>query len=265
MRDDLYEWLQTATLLAKHANKTMRQWADSDRRVEYKTDLSPVTQADTAINQMVIDTISERFPHHGVLGEEQSANEHTTGPLWVCDPIDGTIPFTIGVGVAAFSIAVVEDGRPVVAVCSDPWVDVTWSAVRGEGTFRNNQRVHVNQTTKMVDAYIGLTGTPNMFPPEHATALFHTLAPNCRKVLFLGSCVAEGVRVADGGFAASVFMNNAVVDVAATTLLVEEAGGKVTDLWGNNQRYDQPTRGALSSNGHLHDTLLEQIAHTCHQ
>lgn len=257
MNKEQERWLATAMELSERAGEVMRRWQLGDKSVSFKHDMSLVTEADLEVNRIVIETVTKRFSH-AVLGEEESCGG-SDGPLWVCDPVDGTIPFTLGAGVSTFSIAVVVDGQPQVAVCSDPWLNRTWSAVIGGGTYCNKQSVHVSKIGMLNEAYIGASGTANMFESKLWGEAVGALMLNSRKVMMLGSTVAEAARVADGGLGGAVFVNDSVVDVAATALLVREAGGKVTDLWGNEQSYDRATRGCLFSNGLLHQQLLETL------
>ena len=232
----------------------MRHWAPATGTVEFKENRTPLTEADLAVNQMVIDTVAERFPGQRVLGEEASSNcEVTDGPVWVCDPIDGTMPFTLGVPVSFFSVAVVVDGQPQVALCHEPWLGRTWSAIRGRGAYMDGRRIHVSADADLADCYVAASG------PQPDQAVSSALMQATRWLFLLGSTVAEAVHVADGGMAGVVHTGRSAVDVAATSLIVSEAGGRVTDLWGNPQRYDETTRGAVFSNGLVHDALLAAV------
>lgn len=255
--DQLDLWMATCAEMAQAAGETMRRWAPATGRVEFKDNRTPLTEADVAVNQMVIDTVSSRFPTHRVLGEEASwEGGGGDGPVWVCDPIDGTMPFTLGVPVSFFSVAVVVDGAPVVALCHEPWLGRTWSAVVGRGTFLDGRRVHVSGAASLADCYVGATG-PRLL--ADTPGMVAALMGAARRVFMLGTTVGEVVCVADGGMGGVVFTEDTAVDVAATALLVTEAGGRVTDLWGNPQRYDETTRGAVFSNGLVHDQLLDLV------
>jgi fructose-1,6-bisphosphatase/inositol monophosphatase family enzyme len=167
------------------------------------------------------------------------------------------MPFTLGVPVSFFSVAVVVEGSPVVALCHEPWMGRTWSAVAGRGTFLDGRRVHVSNTADLADCYVGGAG-----PGDAASspALAAALMGSARWLFMLGSTVAEAVNVTDGGMGGVVFTGRNPVDVAATALLVTEAGGRVTDLRGRDQRYDAPTCGAVFSNGLVHDQLLDLVS-----
>jgi len=249
--------MATCVDMAERAGEIMRHWAPATGAVQFKENRTPLAEAGLAVNQMVIDTVAERFPGQRVLGEEASSNcEVIDGPVWVCDPIDGTMPFTLGVPVSFFSVAVVVDGQPQVALCHEPWLGRTWSATRGRGAYMDGRRIHVSTTTDLADCYVGATG-PRLL--ADTPGMVADLMGRARRVFMLGTTVGEVVCVADGGMGGVVFTEDTAVDVAATSLIVSEAGGVVTDLWGQPQSYDRPTRGAVFSNGLVHDALLAAV------
>jgi fructose-1,6-bisphosphatase/inositol monophosphatase family enzyme len=130
------DYLDFAKKLALQAGDIMLQYFDTDIAVETKEDASPLTIADTTINKMVIAAIHEKYPDHGIIGEEES--DHTVGTkyVWVCDPIDGTIPFTMGVPTSQFSLALVKDGVSILGVLYDPYTKRMYEAVKGARALR---------------------------------------------------------------------------------------------------------------------------------
>jgi myo-inositol-1(or 4)-monophosphatase len=258
------QWLDTCVEMAARAGEVMRRWSPATGEVTFKENDTPVTAADLEVNRMVLETVAARYPTHRVLGEELSSPDAAAvgdGPVWVCDPIDGTMPFTLGVPVSFFSVAVVVDGAPQVALCHEPWLGRTWTAVRGCGTRLDGRRVSVSATSELAHCYLGATG-PRLL--ADTAGMVADLVRASRRVFMLGGTVAEAVCVADGGMAGVVFTEDTAVDVAATSLLVTEAGGRVTDLWGQPQRYDRVTLGAVLSNGVVHDELLALVAPYLH-
>ena len=260
-KDELLLYLDFAKDLADKAGAIMLQYfkigvANQTKELEGNT---PVTVADTTINSMVIQAIRDKYPTHAVIGEEESNRQEGAALTWICDPIDGTIPYVMGVPTNVFSLAMVnKDGQPVVAVVLDPYMERKYWATKGCGAFMNGQSMHVNGIAKLAQAYVGMSGSRSktIKPLEFKSAL---IAAIYRPVI-LNCAIYEAMLVACGQMAASVYLGFGAHDVATSKLIVEEAGGTVTNVFGDEQRYDQPVKGAIISNGTLHDTLIELAA-----
>ena len=110
-----------------------------------KKDGSPVTKTDLAINKLVIDRVKKYFPSHGVLGEEQSNYVEKADYVWVCDPVDGTIPFSRGMPTCMFSLGLTFKGKPILGVGYDPFIDRLIFAELGKGAFLNGKKIHVSR------------------------------------------------------------------------------------------------------------------------
>ena len=243
---------QFAVSLAKEAGEIMKKYFGLDTKTEWKADNSPLTEADTLINTMVIEKVKERFPDHSILGEEGSFKVEGSTFTWVCDPIDGTLPFSVGMPICTFSLALVDDGEVILGVIYDPFCDRLFTAEKGQGAFLNDKPIKVSSKDTLVQAHI------NNDSKELAEATLE-LRDLKAKITRLYCVTYPGVLVACGKFEAVMFGGPTTWDIAAQKIIVEEAGGKVTDQDGNEQRYDQPINGALVSNGLLHETLLEMI------
>lgn len=220
---------------------------------------SPVTVADTTINERVIEAVQAAYPTHAVIGEEQSLKVAHAPYAWVCDPIDGTIPYAAGVPTNVFSLALVDtvDGQPKLAVVYDPYLDRLYHAVAGGGAFVNDTQVHVNHVSDLRDAMVGTSSKRSLH--VDSGAIKAELNKIAYGTFMLHSTIYESMLVATGQIVAQIFVGKNAHDTAAAKLIIEEAGGKVTDLFGENQRYDQEVRGALFSNGMTHDELLAII------
>ena len=161
--------------------------------------------------------------------------------------------------VAVFSLALVIDGVPNVGVVYDPFTDSLYTAIKGKGAFKNNEKISVNNY-KLDDirslCHCGLW-------PKASYDISKLLVEFSKKVRFndIGSITRTGWLVATGDYNASIFIgtDHKNCDIAAVKVIVEEAGGKVTDLFGNEQRYDKSIKGALISNGIVHDEIVEMI------
>ncbi len=245
-------YLTFALDLAHAAGDIMRQHFSSTLAVERKSDNSPVTIADTSINAMVIERIMAAYPDHGILGEEQSHNPGTSKYTWVCDPIDGTMPFIFHLPISMFSLALVEDGVPILGVLYNPFTEQLFTAEKGKGAFMNNTPIHVSSHATVAKAMIGNeSGRLSALDP-----VLYTMKARMSR-FYCTTCV--GALVANGQYDALLFGVDTTWDIAAIKVIVEEAGGKVTDKEGNEQRYDRPINGAIVSNGLIHEELLEMV------
>lgn len=253
----MQEYLSLARELAHDAGSTMKQYFKVGVESELKSDNTPVTEADKKINDMVISKISAKFPGHSIIGEEASSLKGSSNYSWVCDPIDGTIPFTYGVPTNMFSLALVKAGEPILGVLYDPYMDRLYEAVKGRGSTLNGKKLQVSKDSTLSGKRIGLSGPPTKMVDM---AGFHAATVNKHiRNIYLASTVYESSLVASGQISACVFPGVTAHDLAAVKIVVEEAGGLVTDLNGQQQRYDQTINGGIVSNGLVHQELLELL------
>jgi len=241
--------------LAKQAGGIMRANFMLGMDRELKGDGSPVTKTDLAINSLVVEEVKKYFPGHAVLGEEQSHKVMNAEYCWVCDPVDGTIPFSHGMPTCAFSLALTQNGNPILGVAYDPFMDRMVVAEKGKGTFLNGKKIQVSKTGGFNGAYISHCIWSKMkYPME---GLIDDMVFNGQAQSFaVGSIVYNAILLAAGEIDGITFGHTTAHDVAAIKIIVEEAGGKVTDLWGNEQRYDTDIKGAIISNGLIHEAML---------
>lgn len=235
--------------MAKKAGKIMLANFTMEMKKEWKKDGTPVTKTDVAINKMIISAVKKYFPTHDVLGEEESSLTNKGEYLWVCDPVDGTVPFSHGIPTFVFSLALVYRGAPILGVIYDPIMNRLYFAEKNKGAFLNNVRIRVNKL-KLGKGVIGWSN----FGMSEMRVKFPKMPIIC-----LWCVCYEGALVASGELNATYYSHNNAHDVAALKIIVEEAGGKVTDKFGKEQRYDRKINGALITNGKTHAELLKFI------
>jgi fructose-1,6-bisphosphatase/inositol monophosphatase family enzyme len=255
------EFLEVGIGLAREAGNIARLHFSTTLGRDWKADNTPVTAADLAINSLVIERLSTHFPTHGILGEEQSLLRDGAEFVWVCDPIDGTIPFAHGIPIAAFSLALTKNGEVLLGVVYDFHGDRLCTAVKGGGAFCNGEPISVSTQMQLRPSVTGVEGLwmTGLYDSLDLTRLPSLLDQNGSKLIKLSSTVYEGMLVALGQLGGVVTKTDKPWDLAALKLLIEEAGGRVTDLHGEDQRYDQSIKGAVMTNGPLHRTYLELI------
>ena len=248
------KYLQFAKDIAYEAGKIMLKYFKEDNSSSYKLDNTIVTLADTEINDYLIKRVKEEFKEHSVIGEESSFG--SSDYIWVCDPIDGTAMYARNIPVAVFSLALVEKGNPIVGVIYDPFTDNIYTAIKGQGTYKNNNKIKVNELSlndkKSVANF-------DMWPSSKYN-LYNSIKELGAKtyIVSIGSVARACTCVANGDFTVAIFpgTKNKNCDIAAAKIIVEEAGGMVTDLFGNSQNYHQDINGAIISNGKVHEEVI---------
>ena len=251
------EYLEFAKDIAYQAGKIMIKYFNQSNGASYKEDKTIVTIADTEINSYLIKRVKEKYPEHSIDGEEEQFGKSNF--VWVCDPVDGTAMYARHIPVAVFSLALVIDGVPNVGVVYDPFTDSLYTAIKGKGAYKNNEKILVNDYT--LDDIRTVCHCDMWSKAKYNICKVYE---NLRKKTYLndiGSITRAGSLVATGNYSLAIFTGteHKNCDIAAIKVIVEEAGGKVTDLFGNEQRYDQSINGALISNGKVHDEVLETI------
>jgi len=232
---------------------TLARFRASDLVVETKPDLTPVSEADLAVEAALRRRLGEARPGHAVLGEEEGDDPGAgTEWQWILDPIDGTKNYVRGVPVWATLIALKHHGRTVVGVVSAPALGRRWWAASGEGAFADGSPIRVSAVGTLGDAmlsYASLSGWEERGLGE----AFIGLARRCWRTRALGDFWSH-VLVAEGSVDLAVEPEVSLWDLAPLKLIVEEAGGRFTDLAGT------PTDdggSAVSSNGVLHDEIVK--------
>ncbi|HEY7106527.1 MAG TPA: inositol monophosphatase family protein [Acidimicrobiia bacterium] len=250
--------LALALELADSADRlTLARFRAADLVVDTKPDLTPVTEADRAVEESIRAQLARARPDDAVLGEEEGASGRgSSGRRWIVDPIDGTKGYARGIPVWATLIAVERDGRLDVGVVSAPALGTRWWAARGEGAFRDGALVHVSQVTQVEDAHL-CVDRPWQFEPAARRTAVLDLARRCWRTRGFGDFWPY-VLVADGSVDVAIEPAGlSVWDLAAPFVVVEAAGGRFTDLDGV-ARADGGS--AVATNGRLHDAVLAALS-----
>lgn len=251
------EYLDFAKTLADEAGQIMLKYFAKNIDKSWKEDNTPLTIADTAINQIVIEKVRAKYPQHGVLGEE-AFYEPGRDLTWVVDPIDGTIPYTLGIPVSTFSIALVELGVPIVALIYDPVLKNKYWAIKGGGAFLNDTKISVSTSDSL--AQNAITMPAREMQADQKIGYLYDKVPSLKTLPFnLWSFAYCGALVASGQMVGAIFGGESPWDGAAVKLLVEEAGGKTSDINGRSQAYSDKINGMIASNGLVHDQLMELL------
>ncbi|HWF57974.1 MAG TPA: inositol monophosphatase family protein [Candidatus Dormibacteraeota bacterium] len=243
--------LELALDLAELADEiTTARFGDPALRIDTKSDDTPVTDADRAVEEMIRAQLARARPGHAVLGEEGGAS----GPAewrWIVDPIDGTKNFARGVPVWATLLSLQHDGEETCAVISAPALGRRWWARQDGGAQANGRAVHVSAVSRLEDASVSVSDVRDFARLGWGDG-FARVAASCRRLRGFGDFWSH-MLVAEGAIDCGIEATVSEWDISAVRLIVREAGGRFSDLAGVDQ-----TRGGsvVTSNGLIHDQVL---------
>ena len=255
--------LSLAHVLADAADEiSMARFRALDLHVESKPDLTPVSDADTAVETTIREILGRERPGDGVLGEEYGMSTPAAGTgarHWVVDPIDGTKNFIRGVPVWATLIALLEGGRPVVGLVSAPALGRRWWAATGHGAHAGRHAgdavpIRVSGVTELADASFSYSSLGGWEERGRLPAMLELMRRTWRSRAY-GDFYGY-MLLAEGAVDAVAEPELSLWDIAALIPIVTEAGGRFTDTAGRPGVGDS----AIASNGHLHDALLGLLA-----
>jgi len=249
--------LALALALADAADAiTTARFRARDLRVQTKPDQTPVTEADQGVERMVRDELATARPGDAVLGEEFGASGD--GPRrWIVDPIDGTKSFVRGVPAWGTLLALEVDDEVVVGVASAPALGRRWWARRGGGAFANGEAIQVSGVERLEDAHL-CAPSERYFDDAGLGPPFRALARRSWRAAGFADFWGH-VLVAEGSVDVMVEPILSLWDVAALQPIVQEAGGRVSDLHGDRWTRDGP---CVTTNGRLHDAVLAALGET---
>jgi myo-inositol-1(or 4)-monophosphatase len=240
---------------AYHAGEILRKHFGNLDRVQKKGIIDLVTEADIESEKAIIDTIRTAFPDHAVLAEERGALAGDPENCWIIDPLDGTTNFAHNLGIFSVSIAFSHQNETAVGIVFNPVNGELFTATTGQGAHLNNQPIVVTSTTSVQESLLA-TGFP-----YNAKDIIHRLLARFQR----GLCASRGVRrlgsaaldlcyVACGRFDGYWEENLNPWDTAAGALIVQEAGGKVSDF--KDRPFDADNKQILATNGHIHSDMV---------
>ncbi len=252
------EFLEAAKAAAREAGGLLRDNVDKRSEIIFKGTVDLVTLFDRKSQEMIFRSLSAAFPSHGFLAEEDLSLPGTSDWRWIIDPIDGTTNFAHTFPVFCVSIALEQEGVIVVGVVYDPMRDELFEAVKGGGAFLNGVPIMVSNVPELGKALLA-TG----FPYDVRTSRFNNVREfnafiiRAQAIRRCGSAALDLCYVACGRFDGFWELKLKPWDVAAGALIVEEAGGRVSDFDGRT--FDPYNQRALASNGRIHEEMKKVL------
>jgi len=256
---ELTAWLSLGLELCNEADRLAMRWYRREVPTSRKPDRTFVTEADQAIERLIRERISNLYPDHGFVGEEYGDEEGAAGIRWYIDPIDGTHNFIRGVPLFGTLLAIEADDELQVGVISAPAIGERWYAARGMGAFHidrdgNRRRIRTSDVGAIEDAQLIFTSRRENLRSGVMPG-FDALIDACWRDRGFGDFWGYAL-VAEGAAEAMIEAGMHAWDVAAPLVIIEEAGGRVTDATGARDVW-APT--FVGSNGILHDEILARL------
>ena len=246
--------LETAVAAAKAAGEVLRNGFGQHLEVKYKGEVDLVTKADENAEGAIKEVLRESFPNYGMLAEEGGEFEGGGDVRWIVDPLDGTTNYAHGFPVFCTSIALEKDGEVILGVVHDPMTNETYTAERASGATLNGEPIAVSETDEPIRALLA-TGFPyDRDDMPAALDLFGRFAMLTQSMRRLGSAALDLCYVATGRLDGYYERGIKVWDIAAGTLILREAGGKVSDYRGNELSLERGE--VVASNGPLHQDMV---------
>lgn len=250
---------QTLIEATQAGAKVLQEFFRGEFKISNKEGINNlVTEADHASEAAIISTIKERFPDHFILSEEAGEIKMDSEYKWIIDPIDGTINFANGIPICCVSIGLEKDGHMIMGAIYNPFINEFYFTEKGEGALLNDKRIVVSTKTEVGSSCL-VTGFPYSYleMENGPLQIFDKFIRRGIPVRRLGSAAMDLCWVAAGRFDGFYEHSLSAWDTAAGFLLVEEAGGKVTDFYGNP--YSPYQRQLLATNGKIHEEMLVEI------
>ncbi len=251
------EFLTAAIEAAEAATQVIQRFYRRNIEVREKADKSPVTAADVEAEKAIRAVLQERFPDHGFFGEETGEHRRDAEYLWLVDPIDGTKAFVREYPMFSTQIALMHRGELIVGVSSASEYGQLAYAEKGQGAWLDGKGITVSAIERIADAALS-TGNMTSLARGPRWSAYGALVSRLNRVRGYGDFLHYHLLAA-GKIDAVIETDVNILDIAALAVIVEEAGGRFTDLDGNCLSLE--TTSVLATNGRLHGALLEALGH----
>jgi len=250
---------EVALQAVKAAGVLLKQRFGEEQIIHFKGEIDIVTEMDQKSEALIRETILREFPDHSILGEEKGWHEGRAQYRWIIDPLDGTTNYAHGFPFFAVAVAVEKGGEIIYGIVYDPLREELFEAERGGGAFLNGRRIHVSDVKELTKALLA-TGFPYDIRKGGEDNIVHfvNFLKVAQAVRRPGSACLDLCYVANGRFDGFWEPKLHPWDMAAGSVIVQEAGGTITDFRGG--RFNVYSQEVVASNGLLHEAMLQIIA-----
>lgn len=246
---------KTAIAAAKTTGLLLKKNIDKAHRIEFKGAIDIVTEMDTKAENLIIKTLKDTFPEHGILTEESREQKTNSEYRWIIDPLDGTTNYSHGFPVFCVSIALERNNAIILGVVYNPMLNELFTAEKGKGAYLNNKKIKVSDIKELAKSLLA-TGFPYDIrtSEQNNIANFARFSVKAQAIRRAGSAALDMCYVACGRFDGFWELKLKPWDTAAAMLIVNEAGGMVADFKGNPFSFDSGE--TLASNGLIHADMI---------
>ncbi len=246
-------------IMADLARSFIRQSILTKPKIEYKIDGSPVTNFDKELEVILRRYIHDKYPEHGIIGEELPAVNPSAEFIWLLDPIDGTLAFLTGIPVYGTLISLLHNGFPILGIIDIPMTGDRWIGQKNKKTLHNGRFIKTSDCSVLSEATLS-TSSPDYYDETNINVL-KTLQSATVQTVYGGSCVAYG-QIASGKIDLGIDANFDIHDFLPLIPIIEGAGGLLTNWQGETLSKESGTENMLASaNSYLHGKALEKINH----
>jgi myo-inositol-1(or 4)-monophosphatase len=259
METEIY--LKVAVEAAQEAGQMLRENLDASREIIYKGEVDLVTNFDRQSQQMIFERLAKNFPDHDFIAEEGLDQERGDEFCWIFDPLDGTTNYAHRFPIFSVSIALEFKGKIVCGVVYDPMREETFSGIKNDGAFLNGDRIRVSNINDLNKSLLA-TGFPYDLreSDENNIVHFNNFVTRAQAIRRCGSAALDLCYVACGRFDGFWELKLKAWDVAAASLIVQEAGGHLSDF--KNKEFSINSHETLGTNGLIHQQMLDVLRMT---
>jgi myo-inositol-1(or 4)-monophosphatase len=245
--------------LARKSGALLKEKFSQTHKIQYKGDIDIVTEADKLSEDLIIETIKRNFPDHGILSEESPAITSAGKLRWIIDPLDGTTNYSHGYPVFCVSVALENEGTIVLGVIYDPMREDMFVAIHGEGAYLNDKKLKVSSVNNLSRSLLA-TGFPYDIrdSKENNLDYFNAMAINVQAIRRAGAAALDLAYLAAGRFDGFWELKLKPWDTAAGCLMVEEAGGVISDIAGQKWHLQSPS--LMASNALIHEQMIKVLS-----
>jgi myo-inositol-1(or 4)-monophosphatase len=250
---------QVAKQMALDAGQILKDGFHQIKSLSYKGKSDIVTDVDLRANELIHSIIKQNFPGHSILSEETGLEKHHSRYVWIIDPLDGTINYYYGSPPFRVGVCLLEDKKPILTAIYNPVKDVLFFAKKGQGATANDVPIRVNTNAELAKSIIMTHLSSKRDARVKTITALDSIFSQVMHMRMFGSGLAAMSYVAEGKFDVFFNVQTNPWDILPGALLIEEAGGSVTDIQGNPITHNSTS--VLATNGQVHAEMLRLLSH----